>query len=280
MINTKTTLLIKIVRLANIYALMILIAFLFVFPFLWLLSTALKTSENVYKFPPQIFPWPITFNNFTDVFSVMPLWNYILNSILITSLGITFNLVLSLMIAYPLARINFKGRNLIFFVIVSTMILPNAAGMIVNYLTILKLGLYNSLMAIVLPSAVNVVNIFLLRQAFITIPHELEDSARIDGASEFRIFWNIMIPLVRPAMATVVILEFLNFWNMFIWPIIVLGDPTKYPLTPALQYLQGELTYNFQYVAAGTIISLLPVILVFVVLQRQFINGMVGAIKG
>ncbi|WP_199624668.1 carbohydrate ABC transporter permease [Paenibacillus alkalitolerans] len=249
-------------------------------PFLWLLSTALKLNANVYQFPPQLIPWPATLKNFTDVFEIMPLWTYIWNTVLITGLGVLFNVAISSVTAYPIARLDFPGRNFIFYAMVSTMILPNAAGMIVHFLIIQKLGLYNTMLAVVLPSAVSVFNIFLLRQAFITLPREMEDAARIDGCSEFRIFWNVMLPMIRSAIATVVIFEFMAFWNSFIWAIVVLDEPDKYPLTAALQYLQGELNYNFPYIAAGTIISVIPIIVVFLAMQKQFINGMVGAVKG
>jgi putative chitobiose transport system permease protein len=247
---------------------------------LWLLSTAFKTGENVYAFPPQFIPNPISFKNFLDVFDIMPLWTYIYNTIYMTGLGVGLNLVMCTMTAYPLARIRFPGRNFIFYAIVSTMILPNAAGMIVNFIIIQKMGLYNNMLGVVLPSAISVFNIFLLRQAFITIPNDMEHSARIDGAREFKIFYSIMLPMIRPAVATVVIFDFMAFWNSLIWPVIILDDQDKYPLAPALQYLQGTLSYNFPYIAAGTIISIIPMIIIFLILQKQFINGMVGAVKG
>ncbi|XEC97386.1 carbohydrate ABC transporter permease [Paenibacillus tarimensis] len=270
----------RVAGAAVLYSLMILTALFCLGPFLWLLSTALKENANVYQFPPQLIPWPMTFKNFIDVFNIMPLWTIIWNTVVMTTMGVGLNLVTCTLTAYPLARFSFPGRNLIFYAIVSTMILPNAAGMIVHFLIIQKLGLYNTFLGIVLPSAVTVFNVFLLRQAFITIPLEMEDAARIDGSSEFRIFWSIMVPMIRPALATVVIFDFMAFWNSFIWPIVVLDDPHKYPLTAALQYLQGELSYNFLYIAAGTIISVIPIIIVFLILQKQFINGMVGAVKG
>lgn len=270
----------KIVSAAIVYVLLIFTALLCLGPFLWLLSTSLKVNANVYKFPPQIIPWPINFKNFSDVFHIMPLWTYIKNTVIMTAMGVLLNVIICTMTAYPLARIKFPARNFIFYAIVSTMILPNAAGMIVNFIIIQKLHLYNTVLGIVLPSAVSVFNIFLLRQAFITIPNDMEYSGRIDGASEFRIFWNIMVPMVRPAIATVVIFDFMAFWNSMIWPIIILDDKEKYPLAAALQYLQGNLSYNFPYIAAGTIISVIPIIVIFLVLQKQFINGMVGAVKG
>ncbi|KIL36535.1 sugar ABC transporter permease [Cohnella kolymensis] len=270
----------KVLQAIILYPLLLLTTVITLGPFLWLLSTALKTGENVYAYPPQFIPNPITFQNFIDVFNIMPLWDYIGNTVVMTTLGVLLNLSLCALTAYPLARLRFPGRNAIFFTMVSTMILPNAAGMIVNFLTIQSLGLYNSLMGVVLPSAISIFNVFLLRQAFITVPNDMELSARIDGAGEFRIFASIMVPMIRPAIATVVIFDFMAFWNSLIWPVIVLDDKAKYPLGPALRYLNSNLAFNFPYIAAGTIISVIPIIVIFLILQRQFINGMVGAVKG
>ncbi|MFC4810649.1 carbohydrate ABC transporter permease [Paenibacillus sp. GCM10023250] len=263
-----------------LYGMLIAVALVCLGPFLWLLSTSLKVNANVYAFPPQLIPRPVNFQNFADVFRIMPLWTYIKNTVFMTVLGVGLNVVICTMTAYPLARIAFPARSAVFYAIVSTMILPNAAGMIVNFIIIQKLHLYNTLLGVVLPSAVSVFNIFLLRQAFITVPNDIEHSGRIDGASEFRIFWNLMVPMVRSAVATVVIFDFMAFWNSMIWPIIVLDHKEKYPLAAALQYLQGNLSYNFPYIAAGTIISVIPILIIFLILQKQFINGMVGAVKG
>lgn len=264
----------------SLYTLMIIVALICLGPFLWLLSTSLKTGENLYAFPPRLIPNPVTFENYMKVFDIMPLWRYMWNTVVMTVAGVLLNIVFCLITAYPLARMNFPGRRFIFFGIISTMILPNAAGMIVNFLTINTLGLYNTMLGVVLPSAISVFNIFLLRQAFITIPREMEDSARVDGAGEFRIFWHIMTPIIKATISTVLIFDFMAFWNSFLWPIIVLDDPMKYPLAPALSYLQGSLSFNFAYIAVGTIISIIPIIVIFLILQKQFINGMVGAVKG
>jgi len=270
----------KALQAAIVYPLLLLTTVITLGPFLWLLSTSLKTGDNVYAYPPQFIPNPITFKNFTDVFGIMPLWRYIGNTVCMTALGVLLNLMLCTMTAYPLARLRFPGRNAIFFTMVSTMILPNAGGMIVNFLTIRWLDLYNNMIGVVLPSAISIFNVFLLRQAFITVPNDMEHSARIDGAGEFRIFAGIMVPMIRPAIATVVIFDFMAFWNSLIWPVIVLDDRAKYPLGPALKYLNSNLAYNFPYIAAGTIISVIPIIVIFLVMQKQFINGMVGAVKG
>jgi putative chitobiose transport system permease protein len=270
----------NVVQAIIVYPLLILTTVLTLGPFLWLLSTALKNGDNVYAYPPQFIPNPITFQNFIDVFKIMPLWHYIENTVYMTAMGVGLNLLLCTMTAYPLARLRFPGRNAIFFTMVSTMILPSAAGMIINFLTIKSMSLYNTMFGVVLPSAISIFNVFLLRQAFITVPNDMEHSARIDGAGEFRIFAQIMVPMIRSAISTVVIFDFMAFWNSLIWPIIILDDQSKYPLGSALKFLDSTLAYNFPYIAAGTIISVIPIVLVFIVLQRQFINGMVGAVKG
>jgi len=270
----------KVVQALVVYPLLLLTTCVTLGPFLWLLSTALKTGENIYVYPPQFIPSPMTFQNFLDVFRIMPLWTYIGNTVYMSAMGVGLNLLLCTMTAYPLARLRFPGRNAIFFTMVSTMILPNAAGMIVNFLTIQSLGLYDTMLGVVLPSAISILNVFLLRQAFITVPGDMDHSARIDGAGELRIFAQIMVPMIRPAIATVVIFDFMAFWNSLIWPVIVLDDRAHYPLGPALKYLNSNLSYNFLYIAAGTIVSVIPIVIIFLVLQKQFINGMVGAVKG
>jgi putative chitobiose transport system permease protein len=269
--GTKTTLL---------YALMILLALMMIFPFLWLLSTSFKTNENVYAFPPQLIPNPISLANYRGVIETVPILGYFWNTVRITALGVALNVAFCALAAYPLARFRFPGRDVIFTALVSTMVIPNAAGMIVNFMTIRSLGLSNTLLGVVLPSAATVFNIFLLRQAYSTVPRELEEAARIDGAGELFIWWKIMLPLIKPTMVTVVIFDFMAHWNSFIWPVVVLKSPDDYPLAAGLLYLQGEFSANFLYLAAGTVISIIPIIAIFLALQKYFMNGIAGALKG
>lgn len=269
----------KVVRKVFLYIILTLIAIFFIGPFIWLLSTSLKET-GLYNFPPEIIPRTFTLGNYIYVLNKLDFYRYILNSIFITFFGVLLNLIFSSMAAYPLARIDFPGKKIIFATIISTMMLPNSAGLIINFLTMRYLGLVNSRIAVFLPSSVTVFGIFLLRQNYLTIPKDLEDAARIDGCSEFRIWWNIMLPLIKPGLTTLVIFDFMAHWNSFLWPLIILQDSEKYPLAAGLQYLQGTFTYNFKYIAAGTIISILPIILIYVLLQKYFIKGVAGAIKG
>ena len=202
------------------------------------------------------------------------------NTLLITGAGVGLNLLLCSLAAYPLARMRFPGRNLIFFVLLSTLMLPSHVGLIVNFVTMTRLRLIDTYAAVVLPSAVSVFGIFLLRQQYLSIPQELEDAARIDGASELGIWWRVMLPLIAPGLATLAIFEFVAFWNSFLWPLIVLKSPEKYPLAVGLLYLSGLFAHNTRLIAAGAVMMTVPIIVVFLFTQRYFMRGItLGAIR-
>ena len=270
----------KVVRYTFTYILLLLLALLMTGPFLWLLSVSLMPGRNVFSNPPAIWPTFIDFGNYVQVWSYMNFPKYIMNTLIITVLGVVFNIVLSCMTAYPLALFRFKGRDMVFALLITTMIIPSATAMIVHYLTIQWLNLGNSYLGVVLPAAVSVFNIFLMRQTFQGIPSEIRDSGKMDGASELRIWWQLVLPLVKPGIAVIMLLEVMAFWNNFLWPIVVLDDPEKYPLASALTYLNGQFSYNFGWIAAGTIISVIPIILVFLFTQRYYMEGLAGAVKG
>ncbi|MEW6227051.1 MAG: carbohydrate ABC transporter permease [Bacillota bacterium] len=263
-----------------LYAALIAVALVTTGPFLWLLSTSLKTVGNVYAFPPQIIPRPISLDNMIGVWRLLDLQKYLLNTIHVTAAGLLLTLVVCALAAYPLARMEFPGRNFIFLALVSTLVLPNPAGMVINFLTLQKLRLINTLPAVYLPSVGNAFGIFLLRQTYLSIPAELEDAARVDGAGELTIWWRVALPLAKPGIATLAIFNFMGHWNNFLWPLIVLQDPDKYPIATALEYLEGMFQDNFRYVAAGTMFSMVPVLVVFFSMQRYFVSGLAGALKG
>lgn len=262
------------------YILLIALALFMTGPFLWLLSVSLMPGRNVFSNPPAIFPTFINFGNYAQVWNFMNFPKYIMNTVIITVMGVVFNIVLSCMTAYPLAVFRFKGRDMVFTLLIATMIIPSSTAMIVHYLTIQWLNLGNTYLGVVLPAAVSVFNIFLMRQTFLTIPTEIRDSGKMDGASELRIWWQLVLPLVKPGIAVIMLLEVMAFWNNFLWPIVVLDDPEKYPLASALTYLNGQFSYNFGWIAAGTIISVIPIIVVFLFTQRYYMEGLAGAVKG
>ncbi|WP_211747305.1 carbohydrate ABC transporter permease [Paenibacillus sp. Marseille-Q4541] len=270
----------KISNMAITYFFLILLAIFMMGPFLWLLSVSLMPGRNVFATPPAIFPTFIDFDNYVQVWGFLNFPKYILNTVIITVLGVVFNIVLACMTGYPLAVFRFKGRNFVFVTMISTMIIPSSTAMIVHYLTIQDLHLANTYLGVVLPAAVSVFNIFLMRQTFIGIPIDVRDSGKIDGASEFRIWWQLILPLVKPGIAVIALLEVMSFWNSFLWPIVILEDTDKYPLSSALTYLNGQFSYNFGWIAAGTMISVIPIILVFLFTQRYYMEGIAGAVKG
>ncbi|MFD2615373.1 carbohydrate ABC transporter permease [Paenibacillus gansuensis] len=270
----------KVLRYTVIYTLLILFAILMMGPFLWMLSVSLMPGKNVFTSPPAILPTFIKFSNYAQVWNFMNFPKYIGNTLMITLLGVVSNIALSCLMAYPLAVLNFKGKQLVFTLLIATMIVPAAAGMVVHYLTIKWLGLLGTYIGVVLPSAVTVFNVFLMRQAFQGVPAELRDSGKIDGAGELRIWLQLFLPLVKPAIAVIGLLEFMAMWNNFLWPLIVLKSPDMYPLATALTFLNGQFSYNFGWIAAGTIISVVPIIIVFLFTQRYYMEGAAGAVKG
>ena len=260
------------------YILLITIAIICAGPFIWLLLSSLRTGANIYDLHFSLSSF--SFANYTGVMEFMKLHKYVWNTVVITFGAIAIDVVFSAMCAYPLATMNFKGKNFVFGVLVATMIIPAAAGMIINYLTISKMNLLDNVMGVILPSSVKTFSIILLRQAYLGVPKELIDAAKIDGAGQFFTWLKVMLPGIVPSISTVVIFDFIGNWNAFLWPIIIFKSPEKYPLATALQYLNGSFSYKFGYVAAGTILSIIPVLIVFMLCQKNYIEAVSGAVKG
>ncbi|MEY3866871.1 MAG: hypothetical protein RLZZ338_762 [Cyanobacteriota bacterium] len=248
------------------------IALLMLFPLLWLLSTSLKSpEENIFQFPPQLWPIKPTLQNFIKVWQSTPFGQYLFNSTLVASLTVALNLLFCALGAYPLARLDFQGKNLIFAGIVSTIMIPFQIVMIPLYVLAVQLGLRNSYLGIILPGIASAFGIFLLRQAFLGVPKELEEAARIDGCSELGIWWHIMIPAIRPALVTLGIFVFIGAWSDFLWPLIILDRPEYYTLPLGVAKLAGTFSLDWRLIAAGSLISIAPVIVVFLVLQKYIV---------
>lgn len=270
------------------YFLLVIISLISILPFLWLISTAFKgADENIFSYPPQFIPQHFTLENFAIVWQKIPFIKYLINSVVISTFTVIINLVCSSLAGYALARMSFKGRDFIFYCILSTIMIPFQVIMIPVYIIVLKLNLVDSVSPIagyaglILPFCVNAFGIFLMRQAFIGIPKELEEAAIMDGCNYFNIWLRIMLPLVRPALATLAIFTFVGIWGEFLWPSIVLTDPNMYTLPVGLNDLQGAFSSNWRYIAAGTIITMIPIIIFFLLLQKQFLKGSTeGSVKG
>jgi len=221
-----------------------------------------------------------TLDAYRSVWEVFRDMNLFGNTLVICFFGVVAEIVVASLAAYPLARMQFFGKNLIFVAMLSTMMLPAQASMIVNFNTIRLLGLFDTYAAVILPSAVSVFAIFLMRQSYITIPRELEEAARIDGAGDFTIWWRIMVPLSRPALGTLTIFSFVSYWNSFMWPLVILKHQDRYPLAVGIQFIAEVFDKSFGKVAAASTLSVIPIIAVFLLMQRQFIRGITaGAVK-
>lgn len=271
-----------------IHATLIIVSLLSIFPFLWLLSTALKgNSENIFQYPPVFFPQEPTLANFKSVWNQIPFMLYFLNSMVVAGFTVLLNLILSALAAYPLARMEFRGKKTIFYATLATIMIPFQAIMLPVYLIVLKLHMVDSVnsvmgyLGLILPFAVNAFGIFLMRQAFLAIPKEMEEAAFVDGCSVFQIWWKILLPMVKPTLAVLAIFTFIGSWGEFLWPSIVLTKKALYTLPVGVNDLQGMFSANWRFIAAGSIIATIPILVFFIAMQRYFISGENdGAVKG
>jgi putative chitobiose transport system permease protein len=264
------------------YGLLGAIALLTLFPLFWLISTALKSpTENIFQSPPQLLPSQPTLNNFVTVWQTNPFGQYLFNSTLVAVLTVGLNLVFCALAAYPLARLSFPGRDWIFVAIVSTIMIPFQIVMIPLYILTVQLGLRNSYLGIIFPGLASAFGIFLLRQAFMSVPKEMEEAARMDGCSELGIWWHIMLPAIRPALVTLAIFVFIGSWSDFLWPLIVIQDESLYTLPLGVAKLAGTFSLDWRLVAAGSVISIAPVLVLFLFLQRYIVPTETGSgVKG
>ncbi|QIZ72460.1 carbohydrate ABC transporter permease [Oxynema aestuarii] len=269
-------------QILGTYALLSAIAIVMLLPLLWLLSTALKSpSENIFAFPPQLIPEQPTLANFVKVWQTHPFGRYLLNSTIVAVLTVSLNLLFCSLAAYPLARLQFRGRQAIFSAIVATIAIPFQISMIPLYILTVQLGLKNTYLGIIFPSLASAFGIFLLRQAFQGVPEELEEAARIDGCSELGIWWHIMLPAVRPALVTLGLFVFIGSWSDFLWPLIVIDAEEFYTLPLGVAKLEGTFSLDWRAIAAGSILSVAPVFAIFVGLQRYIVTTDVGSgVKG
>lgn len=256
-------------KTAGLYGVLIAIALIMVFPMLWLVSTSFKgPGENLLAVPPQLIPQAPTLGNYIKVWQSNPFGRYFLNSTIVAVLTVALNLVICSLAAYPLARLSFRGREMMLALIISTIMIPFQIVMIPLYILAVNLGLRNTYLGLMLPYLASAFGIFLMRQAFQGVPKELEEAARMDGCSDLGIWWHVMIPATRPALITLGIFVFIGTWSEFLWPLILLDRPERYTLPLGVARLAGSFSLDWRLIAAGSVLSVLPAILVFVLLQR------------
>lgn len=278
----------KVVSKISVHSILILTSLLSIFPFIWLTSTSLKgVTEDIFAYPPVIIPHDFTFINYVDVWHRVNFVGYFVNSMVVAALTVLLNLVLSSLAAYPLARMQFKGKKVFFFLILATIMIPFQAIMLPVYIITLKLHLIDSVnavagyMGLVMPFAVSAFGIFLMRQAFLKVPKEVEEAAIVDGCNIFQMFIKIVLPMVKPTLAVLAVFTFIGSWGEFLWPSIMLTKDSMYTIPVGINNLQGMFSANWRYIAAGSVIATIPIIIFFLAMQKYFISGENdGAVKG
>jgi len=269
-------------RDAGWYAVLTAMAVITVFPFAWMFLTSIKgPADPITSVPPQFLPSQPTLANYVKVWDSLPIANYFLNSTTVAVATGLLNMLVAALAAYPLAKMRFPGREAIFYLLLATLIVPVQLTYIPSFvLAVNVFHYYDTLPALIFPNIVSAFNIFLLRQAFRGVPSELLDAARVDGAGEWRIWWSIVLPIVRPSLAAVAIFTFVTSWNDFLWPSLMLHTPKGMTLPVGLAALQGFFLSDFRSIAAGVTITVVPILLFFIIVQRYFVRGLAGAVKG
>ena len=270
-----------VLRRVLLYIVLILIAVIMVVPFLWMLSTSLKTQYDAVKIPPVwISVVAVSLKN-VKLFTEQPMFQFMLNTIKIVFFVVLGQLFFSSLAAYSFARISFKGRNVVFFFYIATLMVPGQVTMIPTYLMFAKAGLTDNHLALILPAFFSAFGVFLLRQFFMSLPRELEEAAEIDGCNPFMTYWRIMLPLVVPAMLTLGVFTLMNTWNDYMGPLIYLSSPEKYTMTLGIAYFKGVYTTQWNLVMAGSIVSVVPILIAYLCAQKYFIEGIAfSGVKG
>jgi len=264
-----------------LYAAITALFLVVVFPFYWMIVTSLQPQDAVFTVPPELWPKHPTFQNYIDAWNAAPWLRYFGNTFFVASASTLISLVTSSLAAFAFATINFKGREALFNLVLSVMMIPTATTLIPNFLIIRTLGWFDTFYALIIPFAASVFGIFLLRQYFMSTPVELWEAAQIDGASRLRYFSSIALPLAKPAIVTIAINSFLGSWTSFLWPTVMTQSQDKQLIEVALNSFLGEKGQQWSQLAAASVFTTIPIIILFFFVQRQFIEGIGGGgIKG
>ncbi|KAA3609205.1 MAG: carbohydrate ABC transporter permease [Calditrichaeota bacterium] len=256
-------------------------AVLTMLPFIWMLGASFMETGEASTFPPKIFPAAATLKQYIFLFERMNLTRYFLNSLILAVSVTLVSLFVNSLAGFAFAKYNFRGKQRIFKLLLLSMIIPGQVTMLPVFLLLNKLGLLNSYLGIILPGMASIFGIFLIRQYLSSIPDSLLEAAYLDGANDFYIYWKIVIPLAMPILVTLALFTFMGTWNDFLWPLIVMSDESMYTLPVALANLSKEFVLDPELMMAGSVITVLPVILVFLALQRYYIRGiLIGGLKG
>jgi multiple sugar transport system permease protein len=271
------------VRRVLLYVLMVLLVVVMVLPFAWMLSTSLKAQQYILETPPQLLPNPLTFESYTGLAERINIGRIIFNSVFVALVTTAGQIIISAMAAYAFSRLQWRGRNLVFTLYLATMMVPAVVMVIPQFILIRQLGWVNTYAALIVPGLFNAFGTFLLRQSFLGLPKDFEEAAFVDGANPFTIFWRIMLPLNLPAIATLVVLSFMGSWNSYLFPLFVARKEEVITLPVALGVLQAgpRALTEWNLVMAGAVITVLPILIVYLLAQKWFVQGIVSSgIKG
>lgn len=255
------------------YLLLLALAASMLIPFLWMISTSLMGELEVYQFPPKLLPSHLRWSNFAEAMTLQPFCRFFLNTAIVAAASVIGQLLFCSMAAYAFARMRFKWRDRVFGIYLATMMIPAIVTIIPAFLIINIFGWMNTYWALFTPTVSSVWGIFLLRQFFHTIPRDLEDAARVDGASEFTIFWRVVLPLSRPALATLAIFAFMGSWKDFLWPLIVTSRTDMRTLELGIASFNTMYTTDWPHQMAAAVVVMLPIVIVFFIAQKHFVRG-------
>lgn len=263
-------------RNALVYVLLIVISFVFIFPFFWQVTSALKTEVNIFLFPPQWIPDPVMWSNFIEAFNNpnLPFGRFAVNTMIIEVGTITGRLISCVLVAYGFARLNAPGKDLLFGVMLATLMLPEVLLQIPRYVIFSRMGWVDTFLPLIVPAWFGeAYAIFLMRQFFMGIPSDLDEAAKVDGANTARIIWNVIVPLSMPVLSVITILSFKDIWNEFFRPLLYLNSLSNYTLAIGLAYFNGQFTVNMSLLMAATVVTMIPLVIVFFIGQKAFVEG-------
>jgi multiple sugar transport system permease protein len=251
------------------------------FPFVWMVSTSLKPDLELFKTPPQLIPHELVTGNYGRVAELMPIWRFAVNSIVVAVVATVLQVLTSAMAAYAFARLQFRGRDALFLLYLATLMVPFQVVVVPLFIEMRYLGLVDTYPGLILPAIASAFGTFLLRQAFLSVPRELEEAAFVDGAGHWRVFWKIGLPLIRPALAAFAVFAFMASWNSFLWPLVIVSSQDLMTLPLGLANLHGQYTTQWNLVMAGTTISVVPILVVYLLAQRHIVAGVaMSGLKG
>jgi ABC-type glycerol-3-phosphate transport system permease component len=264
-----------------VYLLLILFTILMVLPLLWMVSSSLKPLSEIFSHPPTLFPKTIRWKNFVELFENFPFLQNIFNSVYIATVYTILASFFCALGGFAFAKYNFKYKNFLFLILFGSMMIPQEVLMIPLYIIFKDLNWIDSHWGLIIPGIANAFGIFFMRQFISSVPNELLEAARIDGLGEFGIFCRIILPIIKPGLASLGIIFFMSSWNNFLWPLILLKSPEMYTITVTIYSITGGLQQPYHWILAGSVISVIPLFIIFLIFEKQFIAGITqGAVKG